>query len=105
MILFQNKIKFLILKKLSEKETEIQNVLSKYNSEFETFKITGNTNLESDRKKFSNILKKIESSLRNNLKVIRKILKIFDETTVSTKDEFDNASEVLNSKLEEAKKL
>ncbi|MBK6773183.1 MAG: hypothetical protein IPG78_13855 [Ignavibacteria bacterium] len=101
----QNQI-FDLEKKLSEKETEIQNVLSKYNSEFETFKITGNTNLESDRKKFSNIFEEDRKQFKEQFESDKENLKkIFDETTVSTKDEFDNASEVLNSKLEEAKKI
>ena len=93
-------------KKLSEKETEIQNVLIKYNSEFELLKTTANTNIEADRKKFKDLN---EADRKNYIGIFQGEQDMLKEKIEIQIDESKNKSieyiNFLNTKLEEAKKI
>lgn len=91
---------------LAEKQTEIQNVLIKYNSEFETLKANANTTVEAERKKFS-----------DNFEADRKAFKELIDTDKDTfKKAYENQKaffdaeakgivEKLEQKLAEANKI
>ena len=93
-------------KQLAEKQTEIQNVLIKYNNEFETLKTNANTTVDSERKKFS-----------DNFEADRKAFKELIDTDKDTfKKEYENQKaffeaeakgivEKLEQKLAEANKI
>jgi hypothetical protein len=92
--------------KLAAKEVEIQNVLARYNTEFEALKTTANSDIEAEKKKFN-----------DGIEADRKLYKEqFDADTESNKKSFDEqksdfekqSTEIignLNSKLSEANKI
>lgn len=93
-------------KKLAEKGIEIQNVLIKYNTEFESLKATANTDIEAEKKKFNGGIEDDRKSFKEQFETDNaEYKKIFDGQKIN----FDNLSNTvvtnLNTKLEEANKI
>lgn len=92
--------------KLATKEVEIQNVLTRYNTEFEALKTTANTDIEAERKKFNDSIETDRKLYKEQFDADKESNKnIFDEQ----KKEFEKQSTEtignLNSKLAEANKI
>lgn len=82
-------------KQLVSKEIEIQNVLTKYNTDFEAEKTKFNNNFDADRKSFK---EQIESDKENYQKE-------FEEQKTDLENQTNQIIEQLQSKLDEAKKI
>jgi len=93
-------------KQLAEKQTEIQNVLIKYNTEFETLKTNVNTTAEAERKKFSD---NFESDRKVFQEAIDTDKNTFKKSYENQKAFFDAEAksivEKLEQKLAEANKI
>jgi hypothetical protein len=92
--------------KLAAKETEIQNVLVRYNTEFDTLKSTANSDIDAEKKKFNEGIEadrklykeQFESEKENNQKVFQEQKGRFEIQSVEVISS-------LNVKLAEANKI
>lgn len=84
-------------KQLADKQTEIQNVLIKYNSDFETLKANANTTIEAERKKFSDNFEVDRKAFKEAIDTDKETFKKAYETQ---KTAFDTESEAIIEKLE-----
>lgn len=92
--------------KLAEKETEIQTVLTRYNSEFDTLKTTANTALEADRKKITEEIEADRKLFTGMVADDRKLFKEAFDTQISNSAKLSSElTGKINTKLEEAKKI
>lgn len=95
-----------LTQKLTEKETEIQTVLTRYNTEFDTLKNTANSAIETDRKKFSEDIesdRKAFTGLISDDKQLYK--KQFEAQAANAAKQSTELIKDLNAKLEDAKKI
>lgn len=93
-------------KQLADKQTEIQNVLIKYNSDFETLKTNANTTIEAERKKFSDNFEVDRKAFKEAIDTDKETFKKAYETQKTAFDtESDAIIEKLELKLAEANKI
>lgn len=93
-------------KQLADKQTEIQNVLIKYNSDFETLKTNANTTIEAERKKFSDNFEVDRKAFKEAIDTDKETFKKAYETQKTAFDtESDAIIERLELKLAEANKI
>lgn len=93
-------------KQLADKQTEIQNVLIKYNSDFETLKANANTTIEAERKKFSDNFEVDRKTFKETIDTDKETFKKSYETQKKAFDtESDAIIEKLELKLAEANKI
>jgi D-ribose pyranose/furanose isomerase RbsD len=91
---------------LSEKQTEIQNVLIRYNNEFDTFKSSANNTVESDRKKFNENIETDRKSFKDSIDADRDIYtKAYENQKAYFDTEASNIISNLEQKLAEANKI
>lgn len=101
----QETIKALELQ-LAEKQTEIQNVLLRYNTEFENLKTTANTTVEAERKKFSENFEADRKSFKESIDTDKDTFKKAYENQKAFFDaEAKGIVEKLEQKLAEANKI
>jgi len=101
----QETIKALELQ-LAEKQTEIQNVLLRYNTEFETLKTTANTTIEAERKKFSENFEADRKSFKESIDTDKDTFKKAYENQKAYFDaEAKSIIEKLEQKLADANKI
>jgi len=95
-----------IEQKLAAKETEIQNVLNRYNTEFDALKTTANSDIDAEKKKFNESIEadrklykeQFEADKENNKKV-------FEEQKAGFEKQSTETINSLNAKLAEANKI
>jgi hypothetical protein len=93
-------------KQLADKQTEIQNVLIKYNSDFEILKTNANTTIEAERKKFSDNFEVDRKAFKELIDTDKETFKKAYETQKKAFDtESDAIIERLEQKLAEANKI
>jgi hypothetical protein len=91
---------------LAEKQTEIQNVLIKYNADFETLKSTANTTVEAERKKFSDNFELDRKAFKESIETDKDAFKKAYETQKAYFDaEAKSIVKELEQKLAEANKI
>lgn len=91
---------------LAEKQTEIQNVLIKYNSEFETLKTNANAIVEADRKMFSDNFEADRKSYKEAIETDKDTFKkAYENQKVYFDGEAKSTVEKLEQKLAEANKI
>ncbi len=92
--------------KLAAKETEIQNVLNRYNTEFDTLKNTATTDIDLEKKKFNEGIaadRKLYKEQFDSDKELNK--KTLEELKVQLEKQASDTINSLNSKLAEANKI
>lgn len=88
------------------KETEIQTVLSKYTSDFETLKTNNNTVFENEKKKFNDSVDSDRKLFKEQFETANaENQKIFDEQKKHFEANSENVIKKLNDKLSEANKI
>ncbi|MDI9871706.1 hypothetical protein [Flectobacillus roseus] len=88
------------------KEKEMQNMLSKYNSDFANFKIETTSSVENIRTDFVGKLESDRKVYKENFELELKSNKtVFEEHVDSLNDRSENTLQNLNDKLSEAKKI
>lgn len=91
---------------IAAKETEIQTVLSKYTSDFETIKTNNNTVFENEKKKFNDSVDSDRKLFKEQFETVNaENQKIFDEQKKSFETSSENVIKKLNDKLSEANKI
>ncbi len=101
----QETIKVLELQ-LAEKQTEIQNVLIRYNNEFENLKNTVNTTVELERKKFNENFEADRKGFKELIESdIDIYMRAYDKQKVYFDTEANDIIEKLEQKLSEANKI
>lgn len=92
--------------KVAAKEVEIQNVLSRYNTEFETLKVTANSTIEAERKKFADNEESDRKLFKEHFEAEKEAnKKIFDEQKSALDKQSGDVVDSLNNKLNEANKI
>lgn len=92
--------------KLAAKELEIQNVLTRYNTEFEALKTAANTGIEAEKKKFNEGVdadRKLYKEQFDSDKEANK--KVFEEQRAGFEKQSTDVITDLNTKLAEANKI
>lgn len=93
-------------KQLTDKQTEIQNVLIKYNSEFEALKVSANSTVEAERKKFSDNFEADRKLFKEAIDTDKEAFKKAYEAQKNTFDSESNSiKEQLEQKLADANKI
>jgi hypothetical protein len=101
----QETIKALAMQ-LAEKQTEIQNVLNKYNNEFEALKTNANNTIETERKKFSDNFDADRKKFKESIDADKETYKKEYENQKAFFDAKANSIiEKLEQKLAEANKI
>lgn len=93
-------------RKLTEKETEIQNVLIRYNTEFETLKSTANTSIDAEKKKFNESVEEDRKTFKEAFDTDQVSYKAtFDEQKLNIEQQSNQIVTTLNEKLTEANRI
>ncbi len=92
--------------KLTAKEAEIQNVLARYNTEFEALKTTANADIESEKKKFNEGIDADRKLFKEQFDVEKESnKKVSEEQRIQIEKQSMELIGNLNSKLAEANKI
>jgi hypothetical protein len=93
-------------RQLIAKETEIQNVLATYNTEFESIKVNNSNIFEAEQKRFNEEISLDRKSFKEQLNTDKEANnKIFENQKTELKEASDLVINNLNTKLEEANKI
>lgn len=91
---------------IAAKETEIQNVLVKYTSDFEAIKTNNNTTFESEKKKFNDAIDLDRKLYKEQFDAVSgENQKVFEGQTKKLETDSENVINKLNAKLSEANKI
>jgi hypothetical protein len=103
----KNKAQITLLEiKLSEKESEIQNVLTRFNMDFDALKSSANADLNNEMKKINDSINTDREQHKEQfIKNIESNKKVFEEHKLEFEKQSLNVIAILNSKLAEARKI
>lgn len=88
------------------KEVEIQNVLTRYNTEFEALKITANTDIDTEKKKFNEGIDTDRKLYKEQFDADKEASKkVFEEQKAAFEKQSTDTIKDLNTKLAEANKI
>lgn len=91
---------------IAAKETEIQNVLSKYTSDFEAIKNNNNTIFENEKKKFNDVIDSDRKLIKEQFETANtENQRLFNEQKKNFETNSENVIKKLNEKLSEANKI
>jgi len=92
--------------KLAAKEVEIQNVLARYNTEFEALKTTANTDIDTEKKKFNEGIDTDRKLYKEQFDADKEAnKKVFEEQKAAFEKQSTDTINDLNAKLAEANKI
>jgi hypothetical protein len=92
--------------KLAAKEVEIQNVLTRYNTEFEALKTTANTDIDTEKKKFNEGIDTDRKLFKEQFDADKEAnKKVFEEQKAAFEKQSTDTIKDLNTKLAEANKI
>jgi len=92
--------------KLAAKEVEIQNVLTRYNTEFEALKTTANTDIDTEKKKFNEGIDTDRKLYKEQFEADKEAnKKVFEEQKSAFEKQSTDTIKDLNAKLAEANKI
>ena len=92
--------------KLAAKEAEIQNVLTRYNTEFDALKTTATSDIDLEKKKFNEVIDADRKSYKEQFDADKEAnKKVFEEQKTQFEKQSADTINSLNSKLAEANKI
>ncbi|NCI45032.1 hypothetical protein [Sediminibacterium soli] len=92
--------------KLTAKEVEIQNVLGRYNTEFDSLKTTASTDIDLEKKKFNEVIDADRKLYKEQFDADKAAnIKSFEEQKAQFEKQSSDTINSLNSKLAEANKI